>query len=341
MRLLWIVMLLVVFGLPVGSMAYFEHLLGSPAGQGPRELVVVKPGSGVSAIADELEYRGLLRSSQAFSLWLRLKGWDRSVKAGVYAISPAMSGREVASLLFAGRGEDERLTIPEGLSIGQVASLLDGVALGSGPRFRDWAHSPADFEGEFPWLAKLPEKASLEGFLFPDTYVIARTEGFERDLVRMMLARFDQVVMPAFEARGEGHGLSLHETVTLASIVEKEATVPTERATIAGVFFNRLKLHMPFGSDPTVEYVLKKHQGAQGLSLKDVAVDSPYNTYKYPGLPPGPIANPGLASVEAVLRPEKTTFLYFVARGDGTHAFTRSYQEHLAAQRRIWAARSR
>ena len=195
------------------------------------------------------------------------------------------------------------------------------------------------YREEFAWLNALPAGASLEGFLFPDTYVVAPAPGFEKDLVRMMLTRFDQVVSPVYDDRPDPAGLKLYQAVTLASIVEKEARHAEERPTIAGVFYNRLATHMPFGSDPTVEYALNKHQGAKGLSFKDVAVDSPYNTYKHAGLPPGPIANPGLASVQAVLSPEKTPYLYFVARGDGSHAFTRTYAEHLATQRAIWAAR--
>jgi UPF0755 protein len=153
-----------------------------------------------------------------------------------------------------------------------------------------------------------------------------------------MLSRFAQVALPELQANGAP--LGVYQRLIMASIIEKEAVHPRERPTISGVFYNRLALRMPFGSDPTVEYALGRHQGNRGLTYKDIAIESPYNTYKYPGLPPTPIANPGLASLRAAVQPARTEMLYFVARGDGSHVFTRSYREHLAAQARIVAART-
>jgi UPF0755 protein len=337
----WFTALVVLAAIPVAGMATFDHMLGAPSGSAKKELVVIKPGWGVSAAADQLQAQGLVRNADAFKLWLRVRGKDRSIKAGIYALAPNMGAKGIASFLVEGRGENERVTVPEGYSMRQIAALLEEKQAGSGARFLAAASDATPYRGEFAWLKALPEGASLEGFLFPDTYVVAPAPGYEADLVRMMLTRFDQVVTPAYDDRPDPAGLKLFEAVTLASIVEKEARHAQERPTIAGVFYNRLATGMPFGSDPTVEYALRKHQGANGLSLRDVAVDSPYNTYKHAGLPPGPIANPGLASVQAVLAPDKTPYLYFVARGDGTHAFTRTYAEHLATQRAIWAARTR
>jgi UPF0755 protein len=335
----WLLAAVLLVGLPVSGIIGFDYMLGAPSASTRQELVVIKPGWGVSAAGSQLQAQGLVRSGDAFGLWLRLKGWDRSLKAGIYALSPSMGAKGIASALVEGKAENERVTVPEGFSVRQIAHLLDERQAGSGDRFLALAEDASHFRDEFDWLADLPQGASLEGFLFPDTYVVAPSSGFEKDLIRMMLARFHQVVAPAFDDRPAAHRLNLYQTVTMASIVEKEARHPEERPTIAGVFFNRLAARMPFGSDPTVEYVLQRHQGANGLSLRDVAVDSPYNTYKYPGLPPGPIANPGLASIQAAIAPAETPFLYFVARGDGSHAFTRTYAEHLATQRAIWASR--
>jgi UPF0755 protein len=335
----WLLAFLLMLALPVGAIAAFDYMLSPPSGAGRKEILVIKPGSGVSVVGDLLEAKGLVRSADAFGLWVRVKGLDRSIKAGVYAVAPAMGAKRIATLLVEGRGESERLTVPEGFSMRQIAAVLDEREAGSGDRFLTLAGNAHAFADEYAWLADLPAGASLEGFLFPDTYVVPPGAGHEKDLIRMMLARFQQVAIAAFEARPADFSLNMLQAVTMASIVEKEARHAVERPTIAGVFFNRLATRMPFGSDPTVEYVLRKHQGAKGLSFKDVAVESPYNTYKYPGLPPGPIANPGLASLEATLRPAKTPYLYFVARGDGTHAFTRTYAEHLATQRAILAGR--
>jgi UPF0755 protein len=337
----WFLAFMVLLAIPIGGIAAFDYMLAPASGSTRKELVAIKPGWGVSAVAAQLEKQGLVRSGDAFGLWLRVRGKDRALKAGIYALAPAMGAKGIAAVLVEGRGETDRVTVPEGYSLRQIAGLLEEEQAGAGDRFLGLAADPRGFIDEYPWLADLPADASLEGFLFPDTYVVAPGGGFEKDLIRMMLARFHQVAIPAFEERPQGHALTLLQTVTMASIVEKEARHADERPTIAGVFFNRLAARMPFGSDPTVEYVLQRHQGDKGLSFKDVAVESPYNTYKYAGLPPGPIANPGLASLQATLHPSRTTYLYFVARGDGTHSFTRTYQEHLASQRAIIASRRR
>lgn len=337
----WIIAFALATALPLAGIAAFDHQLSAPSDSTRKELVAIKPGWGVSAAAAQLETQGLVRSGTAFGLWLRVRGKDRDLKAGIYALSPSMGAKGIASMLVEGRGENDRLTIPEGYSLRQITKLMDEHQAGAGARFSELAADARHFVNEFPWLAELPDGASLEGFLFPDTYVVAPGATLEADLIRMMLARFQQVALAAYQERPAGYALNLHQAVTMASIVEKEARHANERPTIAGVFFNRLAARMPFGSDPTVEYVLQRHQGDKGLSFRDVAVDSPYNTYKYPGLPPGPIANPGLASLLATLKPAQTPYLYFVARGDGTHAFTRTYAEHLASQRAILAARKR
>lgn len=295
---------------------------------------VVPSGAGLGAIATSLREQGFIRSALAFRVLATLTGSENQLKAGLYALTPAMSPREILRWMVQGKSERTRLTFPEGYSIRQMAQLLERQKVGSAERFLELAASPERFVDRFPWLSRLPEGATLEGFLFPDTYEYGGTQLSEAALIGLMLARFEQVGLDAYERTASPH-LDLFKTVTLASIVELEAQSPPERPLIAGVFYNRLRLRMPLGSDPTVEYALGWKQGSKGLSFKDVKVDSPYNTYRYPGLPPGPIANPGLASLKATLNPESTSLLYFVARGDGTHEFTRTYAEHLAAQRRI------
>jgi UPF0755 protein len=328
-----------VVAVPALAYGTFEWLL-QPVGHGTRrEIVTVKPGSGVATIAHQLHEQHLIRNELAFKAWLRLAGLDKALKAGVYAITPNDDAKTIGGMLAEGKGVGERVTVPEGFSIRQIASALEKNTRGSGSRFLVMARHAAYFRPEYPWLAQVPESASLEGFLFPDTYVVAPGADAERDLVRMMLGRFQQVALPAYEARQKASGVTLLQAVTMASIVEKEARVASERPLIAGVFYNRLAAHMPFGSDPTVEYALNRHQDARGLSFKDIKVDSPYNTYKYAGLPPGPICNPGLASLVAALQPANTRLLYFVAKGDGTHAFTETYAQHLAAQRQILSGR--
>ncbi|MEB3329369.1 MAG: endolytic transglycosylase MltG [Candidatus Sericytochromatia bacterium] len=331
--------LVVLAVLAGGGWAAYRGALEPVSGSGRAQLFEVAPGAGVAAIARRLERRRLIRSAAAFRLYLRLRGLDRDVKAGLYALSPSLGVAGVAAVLVEGRDMGRRLTVPEGWTAARVAQLVEDVVPGAGATFAALVANPEAQRAEFAWLPPLPPGASLEGFLFPDTYVVTPGPGAAESLVRLMLARFEQVALPAL--RAEGPPLGAYQRLVMASIVEKEAVHPDERPTIAGVFYNRLALRMPFGSDPTVEYALGRHQGAQGLTFKDVAVDSPYNTYKRAGLPPGPIANPGLASIRAAVRPARTDLLYFVARGDGTHVFTKTYRDHLDAQARIVAGRSR
>ncbi len=297
-------------------------------------MFAVASGSGVATVGSALQEQGFIRSAWAFRLLAKFTGSESQIKAGLYALTPAMSPREILRWMVQGKAEQTRLTFPEGYSVRQMAQMLEKQGVGSAERFMDLAAEPERFEGRFPWLEDLPDGATLEGFLFPDTYEYGGAQIPEEALIALMLSRFEQVGLPAYDAVRSPR-LDLFRTVTLASIVELEAQAPSERTLIAGVFYNRLRLRMPLGSDPTVEYALGWKQGSKGLSFKDVKVDSPYNTYKNAGLPPGPIANPGLASLRATLNPEETPLLYFVARGDGTHQFTRTYADHLAAQRRI------
>jgi UPF0755 protein len=315
----------------------FERLLAPVSASDRASLVEVRPGSGVAAIARQLEKQRLIRSDAAFTLYLRLKGYDRGIKAGLYAIAPKLGARGVAEVLVEGRGMGTRVTVPEGLALRDIATLFGKKVPGGGERFLAYASRPSAFREDFAWLPPMPAGATLEGFCFPDTYVVTPGPGAAADLLRLMLARFEQAALPTL--RRPGSSLDLYQRLVLASIVEKEAVHAAERPMIAGVFYNRLAQGMPFGSDPTVEYALGRHQDARGLTFKDIAVDSPYNTYKHAGLPPGPIANPGLASIQAAVAPAKTPLLYFVARGDGSHVFTKTYAEHLAAQARIIAGR--
>lgn len=281
-----------------------------------------------------LQRKRVVRHGFAFALVARFLGANERIRPGTYALSPGQSPAEIVRWLTEGRGQVLRLTVPEGYSIGKIAQLLDAKGLARGAVFRDLAGRPEYFKGRHRWLSDLPPGATLEGFLFPDTYLFDGEQIGEAALIEQMLARFESVIRAEYR-NASRPTLSLFEALTLASIIELEAVRAEERPLISGVFQNRLKIGMRLGSDPTVEYALGRHQGSKGLSYKDVKVDSPYNTYRYAGLPPGPIANPGLASFKAALHPQETDYLFFVARGDGSHAFTRTYQDHLAAQRRL------
>ena len=259
-----------------------------------------------------LRSAGVVRRSSHFVLAVRARRLTRALQGGEYALSPSMTLLDIVDIISRGQVMLHPVTIPEGFTAVEIVGVLVQEGLGDRARLAEIAaRGAALFPHDF--LHWTPVR-SLEGYLFPDTYRLPRGIP-ERDVIRALLDRFGQVVVPMWQAGGRGR--SLHEVVTMASLVEREARLPQEQALIAGVLYNRLRRGMRLEVDATV-----------------LGVDSPYNTYRHAGLPPGPIANPGLAAIRAVLAPVATNYLYYVARPDGSHVFSRTYQEHLAAIRR-------
>jgi UPF0755 protein len=324
-----------VFLLSLGG--YFWYAL-QPARPNAESVVLrILPGSSLSQVTRELTQKKLIANPAAFKLYAKLRNWQNLIQSGYYRISPGSSTPAILYQLVSGQTEKISYTIPEGYRIDQASRKLKQYTL-SPERYLTLSRKPdPQLIQRYPFLGAQHLRHGLEGFLFPDTYFL---NGGEKELIEAQLARFQQVIMPLWQKRPSSHRLDLFQTLTLASIVELEGLLDRELPVIAGVFLKRLSIGMKLESDPTTEYALGWHQGAKGLSLKDIQIDSPYNTYRYQGLPPGPIGNPGLAAVKAVLYPEKTDYLYFVARGDGTHAFSKTYQEHLNAIRRIYAGKS-
>jgi UPF0755 protein len=243
---------------------------------------------------------------------------------------------EVAETLQHGRLQEKTITIPEGWRLEQITELLEEQGIATKEEFM--ALAMADWP-EFDFLADRPAGASLEGYLFPDTYQIGPEYG-AREVIALMLQTFDGRVTPEMRARAEAQGMTLREVITLAGIVEREAMIPDERPVIAKVYLNRLEIIMHLGADPTVQYA-KGYDPATGkwwntLTAEDYqAVDSDYNTYTHYGLPPGPICNAGLDSIRAVLYPADVEYLYFLrndVKGDGSHVFAVTFDEHLANQ---------
>lgn len=294
--------------------------------------VNVQEKASLSQVAMALQTRRLVRNAAAFKLLAKVSGTETKIKPGYYALSPELSAWDVLQYLATGKGRMLRLTVPEGYSVFRIARLLESRGVGDGMKFLRLIEQPSRFMARHPWLADVGPLPSLEGYLFPDTYLFEGERIDEGQLIDEMLKRFKAVVVKAYERDAAPVG-KFRDSLILASIIELEAVRPEERAIISGVFHHRLKLGMKLGSDPTVEYALQRHQGANGLSFRDVKIDSPYNTYRYAGLPPAPIGNPGLASFNAAIHPADTPYLFFVAKGEGRHAFTRTYREHLAAIR--------
>ena len=297
---------------------YFGYFLVSPAGTEKREeIFVVKKGSGLRAIAAQLEERGLIKGNNLFMLWAYVRGGARDIKAGEYSLNQSMAPVNILHILTSGAVKTYYFTIPEGLSAEGIADLLQRRNL---VNKRDFVYLICDKALVASYNV---DGKSLEGYLFPDTYVISRDIG-ARDLIDLMVNRFWEVFNSL--VRGQEPTMPVKDIVILASIVEKETGQVTERPVIASVFLNRLKKRMRLESDPTVIYGLEDFSG--DLKRKDLRAPSPYNTYLHRGIPPGPIANPGREALKAVINPVETDYLYFVSKNDGSHHFSSTLKEH-------------
>lgn len=320
-----------------------EEKLARPAGTDRTPvLFTIEPGESVTSVARRLETAGLITDAELFRRYLRYHRLDVGMQAGQFRLAPSMTMMEIALRLQRGQVPGVLVTVPEGWRAGQIADALERSGVMNSQAFLrevEAGAAAAAALGDYPFLADLPTGASLEGYLFPDTYELPE-HATPEEVLRRMLDNFDQKVTPLLASTPHPDGLNTHQVLTLASIVEREAVIPEERPLIAGVYLNRLRRGMRLEADPTVQYAIG-YQPATGqwwktpISLEEyAAVDSPYNTYLYPGLPPGPICNPGLDSIRAVLQPQESEFLYFVARGDGTHVFARTFEEHARNVRR-------
>ena len=291
-----------------GLWVYLQQQFEAPGPLQQEAVVIVPRGAGLVAIADDLAAAGVIADPDIFALGVRLFADARALRAGEYAFAPGSSMKEAAELLASGRTVVHRLTVPEGLTSVEVVALLQ-------------AAEPLDGE-----IATVPP----DGALLPETYHFHRGDSREAVLERMRQS-MSEALAELWEQRAGNLPLqSPEEALILASIVEKETGVDSERALVAGVFVNRLHKGMPLQSDPTVVYGITEGKAPLGRSLtrQDLAEPTPYNTYQIAGLPPGPIANPGRAALAAAVNPTPTEYLYFVAAGDGGHAFAKTLAEH-------------
>jgi UPF0755 protein len=291
-----------------------------PHGGGQKAMVLqVPPGTSLARMAQELEKGGVIGSADSFALYGRLRGAQARIQSGAYELNDGFPPAEILRRMIAGEVYVERFAVPEGYSIHQLAEMLRQRSI----------LDPKEFLAACRDQALLAEYgisgSSAEGYLFPSTYDLPPGISAEA-AVRLMLDKFRQVYDERFAQRVAAQKLSRHQLVTLASLVEKEARMPEERALIASVFHNRLRRGMPLQSDPTAVYGLRAFGGT--VTARDVRRSTPYNTYLIRGLPPGPIGNPGAEALEAVLNPARTPHLYFVARQDGSHFFSSTLDEH-------------
>ena len=306
--------------LACAGIALLTGACGSEGGSDVR--LTIRKGSPFREAAESLAVHGVVASPRLFSTYAKLRGHDRSLRYGTYVLRSGMSWEQTLDALRAGRGIVHSVTVPEGYLIADIAPLLID-ALGVPAESIEVAVRDTALRHRLD----VPTP-TLEGYLFPDTYVFADGTS-ARDAVRTMVGRFEAVWKPEWNERLRELAMSRHDIVTLASIVEKEVARGEERPVVAAVYMNRLRIGMNLMADPTVQYALKKKPGR--VFLRDLKVKSPYNTYLVRGLPPGPIASPGAASLYASLYPAKVPYRFFVAAPDGHHEFRRTYAEHLVA----------
>jgi UPF0755 protein len=303
---------------------------GQPYGAPVR--VVIPSGASFRSAADSLARTGIITSPKLFRVYATVSGRDRALKAGTYMLQRGTSWSGLVDALTKGKGIVRTVTIPEGFALTSIVPALARAL--DVPADSVWAVVQDDSLRE----ALQAPTPSLEGYLFPDTYLFG--DGTTaRPAVVAMVRRFEQVWQPEWNAQLEKLGMTRHELVTLASIVEKEARLAEERPIIAAVYHNRLRARMRLQADPTVQYARGAH--TQRVLYRDLAIESPYNTYQNDGLPPGPIASPGRASLEAALHPANVPYLFFVAHPDGHHEFHVTFDGHTRARQEIRRARGR
>ena len=336
------------FGLPgksVGAISALKHsfllfrgeeqmLIAAPGSGLSEEKVTIEPDQSIQQLCSTLEQRKLVESGNLTCTYLIYSGKDRNIQPGNYTIPIGLSGVEIADLISDVSRRDKQFIIYAGWRLEEIAAMVDGLGLPfTGIDFLTLVTAPPD---SYRQQLQIPQWMSLEGYFFPGNYSVKPDITLE-EFVAEILTRFKTTVLtPAFENQLQSSGLTLHQAITMASIIQRETLAEDEMPTIASVFYNRLAIGMQLETDPTVQYALGYDAQINTwwkspLTYTDLEINSPYNTYRNPGLPPGPISNPSLAALNAAVAPAKTEFLFFRAKCDGslTHNFSKTYEEHL------------
>lgn len=318
------ILLLLLLMAAAGGAWWVKHRLDTPyRGFAGEEVFVDLPsGIGVSAIGERLTEAGVVPDPWTFRLAARLAGVDRKLQAGEYRFAEPATPGDIAARVARGDVYTHPITFPEGLTAAEMADIFGKSGLGTSAEFRAASR-------ETSLIADLdPDAESLEGYLFPSTYALARRAGATAT-VQAMVTEFNHAFDTQLRMDAAARSMTPRDVVTLASIIEKETARPEERPLVSAVYQNRLKIGMPLQCDPTVIYAMMLAGTWNGnIRRTDLQMDSPYNTYRHPGLPPGPIASPGKSSLEAAVHPAAVAYLYFVSRNDGTHVFATTLEEH-------------
>ena len=326
--------LLIVIGIAAGLLYELKTFASTPANKSTPEPVIVNVAQGqtLNTTAAILLRKSLIKNADKFVMIARLKGYDKRLKAGEYLLSAAMTPLQLLDIMVKGTVKLYKLTIPEGYNLFQIAELVEASNLGTKTDFIQAATDAGRVRQNGL------EGKTFEGYLFPDTYFFPKKASID-SMIAAMVKRFWSIFTPDWQARAKELGLTVHQVVTLASIIEKETGAAFERPIISSVFHNRLNKKMRLESDPTVIYGIENFDG--NLTRKHLTTSTPYNTYKIRGLPIGPIANPGSASLQAALYPDKTKYIYFVSRKDTTHQFSTNLKQHNQAVKEYQLRRRR
>lgn len=310
----------------IGGYVYIQ--IGPYDKNSKKDIIVEIPnGSTLTDVSNILKENKLIKNKILFKVVAKFKPNEHGVKAGKYLLNQSYSNSKILDILLSGKiyNEGIKVTIPEGLTYKETIKYLTDKGIGNKEKYEKLINNPKEFYNEFSFL-KEDDIKSLEGFLYPDTYYFEKNST-EKEVLSEMLKRFNQMYTDKFKEEQEKRGLTLQQVVNLASIVEKEAVLDEDRPMIASVFYNRLDIGMPLQSDATIQYIFDERKDR--VMYKDLKIDSPYNSYVNKGLPPTPIANPGVKSIEAVLNPATSDYLYFVATMDGKNNYSKTYEEHL------------
>jgi UPF0755 protein len=286
--------------------------------------VKITRGMTTAEIAEQLAKKGVITSSLKFRFLSRMRGYDGQLKPGTYTFTAGMSDEDIFETILKGEKHLEKFTIPEGFTVNEIAARLESLNLADKEDFLAAAKTFKPFDYITP---NKNTKYAVEGFLFPETYSIESDYSIE-EILKLMADEFNNRLTEEMRERAKELNLSIYDLIILASLVEKEVRYAEDRPIVAQIFFKRLKLEMPLQSDATLQYLMDAPK--EDVSIEDTKINSPYNTYQNVGLPPGPVANPGIAAIEAVLNPADTDYLYFVADREGHNHYAYSYEEHLA-----------
>ncbi|MCX6744179.1 MAG: endolytic transglycosylase MltG [Candidatus Parcubacteria bacterium] len=330
-----VIVIVIVIVLTAGWV--FKIVFIAQSGTGISKAFVIKTGSGVNQISRDLKKEGLIDSSSVFETYVWLKKAEGKILAGEHEIKDTWSLRQLTNALTSGNTLDNELNIKiiEGWDLYDLAEYFEKIGLAKKETFYALSGQPGKHDNtempawvkDYEFLKEKPEGVSLEGYLFPDTYRVFKNSNL-KDIITKMLDNFDKKVNSKILGDIIGQNKKLYDILTLASIVEKEAQTPEDKKKVAGVYYNRLKIGMALQADPTVNYITGKQTDRP--SLDDLKVENLYNTYKYPGLPPGPICNPGMDSILATVYPDNNDYFYFINTPEGKLVFARTLEEHAA-----------